>query len=373
MKGYEEIRELLRPNIASLVPYSCARNDFTGVAEVYLDANENWRDFVGGNGRNRYPDPLATKVRNGVEQALGLPAVDMVIGNGSDEIIDLLMRIFCIPGKDSVLLLPPTYGAYRVFADINDIAVRTCPLTPDFQFDFPALATVLAEEKAERTADGRQGRCKLLFICSPNNPTGNAFPLEQIERICAMFDGITVVDEAYFDFSPYPSAATLLDRYPRLVVMRTLSKSWALANARVGIAVASEAIIKTMINTKYPYNIGGPSQDLAVQALSQADAVRTAAEKIIADRDALAATLKGLPVVKRVYPSDANFLLVQVDDPDGLCLWLREQGIIIRNRSKELHCQGCVRITVGSDQENERLVEALERYGQRLSATKVFQ
>lgn len=360
MKGYDEIAGLLRPNIASLVPYSCARNDFKGVAEVYLDANENWRDFVGDKGRNRYPDPLSTKVREGVEQALGLPASDMVIGNGSDEIIDLLMRIFCVPGKDSILLLPPTYGAYRVFADINDVAVLTCPLTPGFQFDFPAFETALADEKANRIPEG--GRCKLLFICSPNNPTGNAFPLEQIERICAMFDGIVVVDEAYFDFSPYPSAATLLERYPRLVVMRTLSKSWALANARVGIAVACEAIIRTMINTKYPYNLGGPSQELAVEALAQAKAVEAASRKIIEAREALAAALAALPAVRKVFPSDANFLLVQVDDPDGLCLWLRDQGIIIRNRSKELHCRGCVRVTVGSDAENTRLVEALARY-----------
>ncbi len=358
---YEEIEGLLRPNIASLVPYSCARNDFTGVAEVYLDANENWRDFVGGQGRNRYPDPLSTKVREGVEQALGLPASNLVVGNGSDEIIDLLMRIFCVPGKDSVMLLPPTYGAYRVFADINDVAVRTCPLTPDFQFDFPALEHALAAEQAGRVPEG--GRCKLLFICSPNNPTGNAFPLEQIERICALFDGVTVVDEAYFDFSPYPSAATLSRRYPRLVVMRTLSKSWALANARVGIAVACEAIVRTMINTKYPYNLGGPSQELAVQALTQAPAVREAAQDIVEARDALACTLKKVPAVEKVFPSDANFLLVKVADPDALCLWLRDRGIIIRNRSRELHCQGCVRITVGSAIENRRLVEALEEYG----------
>lgn len=361
MTGCEEIQDLLRPNIVSLIPYSCARNDFKGVAEVYLDANENWRDFVGSQGRNRYPDPLATHVRESVERALGLPAANLVIGNGSDEIIDLLMRIFCIPGKDSVMLLPPTYGAYRVFADINDAAVLTCPLTRGFQFDFPALEAALAMENENRTSRG--GRCKLLFVCSPNNPTGNAFPIDQIERICAMFDGITVVDEAYFDFSPYPSAATLLQRYPRLVVMRTLSKSWALANARVGIAVACEAIVQTMVNTKYPYNLGGPSQELAVRALEHASEVKEASRKIVEARNALADKLRTLPAIKKVFPSDANFLLVKIADPDCLCQWLRSQGIIIRNRSRELNCEGCVRITVGSDVENRRLVEALEEYG----------
>lgn len=361
--GYEAIKELIRPNIAALVPYSCARNDFAGTAEVYLDANENWRDFVGDAGRNRYPDPLSTKVRKSVERALGLPASSLVIGNGSDEIIDLLMRIFCIPGKDSVLLMPPTYGAYRVFADINDVGTVSCPLTEDFQIDFPALERTLAQERLSRRAEG--GRCKLLFVCSPNNPTGNAFPVDQIRRVCDLFDGVTVVDEAYFDFSPYPSAATLLDRYPRLVVLRTLSKSWALANARVGIAVACEAIVRTMIDTKYPYNLGGPSQDLAVQALSKVDEVKAAAQRIVEARIALARRLEDLPVTLRVFSSDANFLLVKVRDPDGLCLWLRERGIIIRNRSRELHCEGCVRITVGSEAENERLVEALERYGRR--------
>ncbi|MFA6682541.1 MAG: histidinol-phosphate transaminase [Sphaerochaeta sp.] len=353
------MRELLRKNIANLVPYSCARNDFVGEAEVYLDANENWRDFVGDKGRNRYPDPLCSQVRKALDEVLGLPFANTVIGNGSDEIIDNLFRCFCNPGKDKAIIMSPTYGAYRVFADINDVLVNQVPLTPDFAIDFGALEAFLAQEK---TQGEDEGRSKLLFICSPNNPTGNAFPLDQIEKVCLLFDGITVVDEAYFDFSLLESAATLLSRFPRLVVLRTLSKCWSLANARVGIAVASEAICKVLTSMKYPYNVGGPSQELALRGLSESVRVEETLAVTLLEKKRMEEELPCLPCVVKLFPSDANFLLVRVGDADKLYHYLSQKGIIVRNRSRELYCENCLRITIGSKSENDKLLAALTAY-----------
>ena len=353
------MRELLRKNIANLVPYSCARNDFVGEAEVYLDANENWRDFVGDVGRNRYPDPLCTQVRKALDEVLGLPFANTVIGNGSDEIIDNLFRCFCNPGKDKAIIMSPTYGAYRVFADINDVLVRQVPLTTDFAIDFGALEIFLAREKIQGEDEHRS---KLLFICSPNNPTGNAFPLDQIERVCSLFDGITVVDEAYFDFSLLESAATLLSKFPRLVVLRTLSKCWSLANARVGIAVASEAICKILTSMKYPYNVGGPSQELALKGLMESDRVQQALAVTLLEKKRMEEELPLLPCVVKLFPSDANFLLVRVGNADELYHYLAQKGIIVRNRSRELHCENCLRITIGSKDENDKLLAALSAY-----------
>lgn len=352
------MKELLRANIANLIPYSCARNDFVGEAEVYLDANENWRDFVGDQGRNRYPDPLCTHIRRALAEVLDLPFANTVIGNGSDELIDNLFRCFCNPGKDRAIIMSPTYGAYRVFADINDVGIDQVPLTSGFAIDFEALQAFLEKEKLER----KEGRCKLLFICSPNNPSGNAFPLEQIERVCTLFDGITVVDEAYFDFSSYESAVTLLSKFPNLVVLRTLSKCWALANARVGIAVASKEICAVLTSMKYPYNVGGPSQELALKALAQGAQVEATKKETLAERARMAVALSGLACVVKVFPSDSNFLLVRVTDANKLYQYLAQRGIIVRNRSRELHCENCLRITIGSRGENDTLLSALKLY-----------
>ncbi len=352
----EQIPSLLRPNIAALIPYSCARNDFKGVADVYIDANENWTQYVGQPGRNRYPDPLATGVRNAVGTVVGVDPESVVIGNGSDELIDNLIRMFCIPGVDSIVTMPPTYGAYRVFADINDVPVEKCPLTAGFEIDFEGLGTLLSSKQPHG------GQRKLLFLCSPNNPTGNAFSLQQVQRVCAMFDGITVVDEAYFDFSPYDSAVTLLDEFPNLVVLRTLSKSWGLANARIGIMVSSQPVVSAMRNIKYPYNVGGPSQEAALAALSQAQEVARGAQDIVSRRDELADALAQVPCVRKVHHSDANFLLVEVTDAKAVYHYLAEEKIIVRDRSKELHCENCLRITVGSVEENRRLLAALYGY-----------
>jgi histidinol-phosphate aminotransferase len=353
------MRELLRDNIANLVPYRCARNDFTGAAEVYLDANENWQDFAGNKGRNRYPDPLCTAVRKQLEAVQGLPFSRTVVGNGSDEIIDNLFRMFCRPKADSVAIMSPTYGAYRVFADINDVRVDDIPLREDFSLDFPALEKFFASEQKSRTAEGR---CKLLFVCSPNNPSGNAFPLEQIERLCTLFDGIVVLDEAYFDFSPYESGVTLQKRYPNLVVLRTLSKCWALANARIGICVADEEICSVMASMKYPYNVGGPAQEVALQTLSRYEDVRRELGALVAARGEMERALETVPCVRKVYHSDANFFLVKVSDAKGLYRYLAGNGIIVRNRSSELHCDNCLRITVGSAEENRKVVDCMKSF-----------
>ncbi|AEV29115.1 histidinol-phosphate aminotransferase [Sphaerochaeta pleomorpha str. Grapes] len=353
------MKELLRDNIANLIPYSCARNDFKGKADVYLDANENWRDYVGDKNRNRYPDPLCTVLRTALDEVLGLPFSHTVVGNGSDEIIDNLFRMFCRPGKDSVIIMPPTYGAYRVFADINDVAVREISLTEDFALDFDALIQYLKQEKLERTADSR---CKMLFICSPNNPSGNAFPLDQIERVCSLFDGITIVDEAYFDFSPYASALTLQEKFPNLVVLRTLSKCWALANARVGICIASEELCAVMASMKYPYNVPGPSQEIALEVLKEASPVKAGLTSILAARKMMEKELLQIPCVEKIFPSDSNFLLVRVSDATALYRYLAENGIIVRNRSKEKYCANCLRITVGNEAENNALLTCMREF-----------
>ncbi len=353
------IRDLVRANIRGLTPYSSARNEFTGEAEVYLDANENWQGFVSFQEANRYPDPQARALRARIEAVLGLPYENTVIGSGSDELIDNLIRIFCEPRQDSILVMNPTYGAYRVFADINDVKVLSFDLTETFQIDLAALQAVLQQERAGRSGNGQ---LKMLFICSPNNPTGNAFDLATIETICTLFDGIVVVDEAYQDFSAKASAATLVAKYENVVVLRTLSKCWGLASARVGIALAAQAVVSLIAQVKYPYNLGGPSQALALEVLSKADEVKATLELIIEERERMGTALSALGCVEHVYPSDANFLLVRFDDARAVYRFLAERLIIVRDRSSQRHCQGCLRLTVGSIVENERLLAALKEY-----------
>ena len=351
-------KELMRPNIVDLIPYSSARSEFTGSAQVFLDANEHWRDFVGNTGRNRYPDPQHRALKQVVGSVLKLPEDLLVIGNGSDEMIDILFRIFCTPRKDKALLVSPTYGAYEVFANVNDVGVSHCLLKDDFALDLQKMDTIC---HMVNNGTPETGMHKLMFICSPNNPSGNSFPLEQIAMMAERFKGITVVDEAYYDFSDQVSAVSLLERCPRLVVLRTLSKAWGLANVRVGIAVANREIVETMHKVKYPYNLSGIAQELAIEALLRADEVYENIALMKEERTRLSERLKGYSFVEKVFPSDANFLLARVLDPDRLCAYLREQGIIIRNRSTVRGCYGCVRITVGSTAENDMLFQALDR------------
>ncbi len=344
------VKNLMRENIVSLDPYRCARDEFEGSAEVYLDANESWRKYIDFPGEiNRYPDPRSSAVRKALEEVLGLPYDSTIVGNGSDEIIDLLFRIFCNPGKDSVLLLGPTYGAYKVFASINDIKVNMIPLDEDFLPDVEAVKSAI-----DRFSP------KLLFICTPNNPTGNAVPLETIRSIASYNSAITVVDEAYGDFSREQSAASLVLENERVVLMRTLSKAWGLAGARVGIAMCSSEIHDAMYNVKYPYNLGLPSQLEALKALANAESVRAGVEYTIKERERLARLLERSSKVVKVYPSDANFLLVKVVDANEIYLGLQKKGVIVRNRSRELNCENCLRITVGSVEEDDRLLAALE-------------
>lgn len=345
------VMNLVRDNIRALEPYRCARDDFKGTAEVFLDANESWREYVGDAGINRYPDPRSEKLVAKAVEVLGLPEGYVAAGSGSDELIDLLLRIFCRPGKDSILLLPPTYGAYKVFASINDVKIEKVLLKDDFSLD----------EEAIRAALDRYSP-KLLFICSPNNPTGNSMDPEAIRRIAEYNKGLTIVDEAYQDFSDKPSAVSLVSENERVVVLRTLSKAWGLAGARIGLIIASEEIIGLVRNVKYPYNLGLPSQSEGIKALSQAEAVRAEVANTIRERERVA---KLLSASYEVIPSDANFLLVRIPEAEKVYDTLKQMGIITRLRSHEPKCKDGIRITIGSREENDRLLAALEVAGGR--------
>ena len=338
-----EIDALVRPNILALSPYSTARDDFKGQAEVFIDANES--PFP--NGWNRYPDPRQKALKARIAQIKGVSADRIFVGNGSDEAIDVLMRVFCTPGRDGVVSIAPSYGMYRVAADINDLPLKEVQLGEGFS---------LEPEKLLAACDGHT---KLIFLCSPNNPSGNAFPTGELLRIAEAFRGITVVDEAYIDFSSQPSLLPQLDAHPRLVVLQTLSKARGLAALRVGLAFASPRIIELMSRVKYPYNINAAAQELAMEALEEPIEAHVAT--ILAQRDRLMQELPRFPFVKKIWPSDANFLLVEVADADATYEHLTRDGIIVRNRNRVTGCRGCLRITVGLPEENDRLLASLTK------------
>jgi histidinol-phosphate aminotransferase len=340
---------LLRDNIKRLVPYSSARDEFKGEASVFLDANENSFGSPLPVAYNRYPDPLQWKVKYKLADIKGVPPQNIFLGNGSDEAIDVLYRAFCNPGVDNVILCPPTYGMYEVSANINDVVIRKVSLTPDFQLDIPPLQQAIDEHT------------KMIFICSPNNPTGNSIHREDIELLLNNFDGIVVIDEAYINFARQKTFIQELTEYPNLVVLQTLSKAWGLAALRVGMAFASEDIINVMNKVKPPYNINQAAQELALQALDNIGSVNEWIREIVIERDKLAAGFAQLPQVTTVYPSDANFILVKTTDANGIYNQLVEQGIIVRNRSKVELCAGCLRITVGTPAENIQLLAAMEQ------------
>ncbi len=340
------LKDLVRPNILTLEPYSCARNEFTGEARVYVDANENPYN----NGVNRYPDPMQTAVKRKVAALKGVRESQIFLGNGSDEAIDLPFRIFCRPGIDNVVAPAPTYGMYQVCADINDVEYRAVPMKPDFQLDIEAM-------KARIDAN-----TKLVFLCSPNNPTGNALCWEDIQWFLDHFAGITIVDEAYIDFSSKPSLLKELNRYPRMMVLQTFSKAWGQAAIRLGMAFAGEEIIRLMTNVKYPYNVNILTQQQALKVLDNAGEKDKAVREILQQRDTLRDRLNTLECVDKIYPSDANFLLVKVYDADNTYKFLADRGIIVRNRNRVTLCQGCLRITVGTPAENEEIITALKEY-----------
>ena len=341
------LQALVRPNIWNLVPYSSARSEFTGAASVFLDANEN--PF--NNPYNRYPDPLQQEVKALIAQLRGVAAGQIFLGVGSDECIDVVYRTFCRPGVDNVVAMSPSYGMYEVCADINDVEYRRVPLTDDFSLDADAMLA---------TADERT---KVMWICSPNNPTGNAFALDEIDAICSRFAGIVVVDEAYIDFSTRGSMLSCLDSLPNLIVMQTLSKAWGSASVRLGIAYASAEIIGIFNKVKYPYNISLLTQRYAIDLLKRHSEVTAWVKQLTTNRQWLIEALGSLRCVKYIYPTDANFVLVRVSDADAIYDYLRAGGIIVRNRNRVEKCLGCLRITVGTAEENEILINALKEYG----------
>ena len=341
----KDISKLVRPNIRNLAPYSSARDEFSGTEGVFLDANEN------PNGSyNRYPDPHQSQLKKVVASIKSVATENLFLGNGSDEVIDLIFRMFANPGKDKVIICPPTYGMYEVSANINDIEIVNIPLLPDFQLNKQAILQTIEEDAA----------IKLIFICSPNNPTGNL--IEGIEEIIEKFNGIVVVDEAYIDFSPASTKVQLIDMYPNLIVLQTLSKAWGLAGIRVGFAFAQAEIIALLNKIKAPYNISTLNQQQALLKLSNLDEFEAERKEILAERDRLEAELLTLPMVQKIYPSQANFLLVEVADANHVYNELVSRKVIIRNRNSVI--RNCIRITVGTKEENNILLTELKDISQ---------
>ena len=341
------LNNLLRENIKRLVPYSSARDEFKGEAKIFLDANENSFGSPLTKWYNRYPDPHQIKVKGKLSSIKNVPIQNIFLGNGSDECIDILIRAFCEPGRDSVLLCPPTYGMYEVSANINDAVVKKVSLTPAFQLDLPAIEEAIDDH------------IKMIFLCSPNNPTGNSLNREDIEMILNNYFGIVVIDEAYINFSRQRSFLQELKDYPNLVVMQTLSKAWGLAALRIGMAFASEDIVHVMNKIKPPYNINQASQELALQALEEVEQVNEMIKEIVKERTSLQNALLQIPYVQKIYPTDANFLLVKMINAREIYESLLEKEIVVRDRSKVELCEDCLRITVGTPSENNILVKAL--------------
>ena len=342
------INNILRDNIKNLTPYSSARDEYTGEGSVFLDANENAFGSPLETQYNRYPDPLQYKVKKRLSEIKGVPPRNIFIGNGSDEAIDILFRSFCNPGVDNVIIVPPTYGMYQVSANINDIEARKVLLTDEYQLNLEGIAEAIDKNT------------KLIFICSPNNPTGNSINRDDIETLLANFNGLVVIDEAYINFSRQKTFIQELTEYANLVVLQTLSKAWGLAGLRVGMAFASEEIIEVMNKVKPPYNVNEASQELALKALENVDLVNDWIKETLLQRDKLVLELKNFDFVLDIYPSDANFILVKMVDPKAVYNFLVQKGIIVRDRSKVELCEGCLRITVGTPAENETLLQTLQ-------------
>jgi histidinol-phosphate aminotransferase len=344
------VLSLVRENIKNLKPYSSARHEFEGKASVYLDANENPFGSPLPEAFNRYPDPLQWQLKFQLAKIKGVPAENIFIGNGSDEVIDLAYRIFCEPGRDNAIICPPTYGMYEVSAGINNVETKKINLTTDFQLD------------AEKILEALDAQSKLLFICSPNNPTANNMNRATVELLLNNFPGIVVIDEAYINYSRQKTFIQELTTYPNLIVMQTLSKAWGLAALRLGLAYASLDIIDLFNKVKPPYNVNLASQDLALEALQQTQQVNDWIRTTVSEKNALEKSLAAFPFVEKVHASDANFLLVKVLDADKLYQYLAANEIVVRNRSREVHCAGCLRITVGTPQENLQLINLLKKY-----------
>jgi histidinol-phosphate aminotransferase len=340
-----DINSMVRKNILTMKPYSSARDEYKGEAEVFLDANEN--PFP--SPYNRYPDPLQWNVKKKLGKLKGVAPEQIFLGNGSDEAIDLLIRAFCEPNHDSILITEPTYGMYSVCAEINAVNIQRTLLTPDFDIDLDALLNTL------------DASTKIIFLCSPNNPTGNLLSPEKIIALVKRFYGLIVIDEAYIDFSESKSFVEGLEKYPNLVVLQTFSKAWGLAGLRLGMGFASKEIIAVLNKIKYPYNVNIRTQELALEALENSHLKDAAVGSILQERTKLVKALRELRITDKVYPSDANFVLAKVHDAHGTYSYLMNNKIIVRDRSKVSLCNNCIRITVGTPEENQRLIEALQK------------
>lgn len=342
----KSLEQLVRPNIWKLKPYSCARNEFHGDAATFLDANENPYNAP----YNRYPDPLQTELKNKLLLLKGVKPQQVFLGNGSDEPIDLLIRAFCEPGGDNIVAIDPTYGMYEVAADINNVTYRKVPLSENFELDAGKLLAATDEHT------------KLIFLCTPNNPTGNCLSRTEIFKVINGFGGIVVVDEAYNDFSSEPSHTKDLATFPNLVVLQTFSKAWGCAGIRLGMAFASKEIIDILNKIKYPYNINLLTQEKALSILEGADTVKTWVEILLGERERLKQSLEQVACVRKIYPSDANFLLIRVDNADSAYQHLVKAGVIVRNRNNISLCRGCLRVTVGTPGENACFIDALKNW-----------
>ncbi|ANI88716.1 histidinol-phosphate transaminase [Arachidicoccus ginsenosidimutans] len=341
---------LLRTNIKKLKPYSSARDEFSGDAKVFLDANENSLGSPLLKWYNRYPDPHQSKLKQAIGAIKNIPAQHIFLGNGSDECIDLLYRSFCNPANDNVIICPPTYGMYEVSANINDVETRVAPLLDDFQLNLAHLEQLVDEHT------------KIIWLCSPNNPTGNSLKREDIEIVLNNFNGIVVIDEAYINFAKQKSFIQELDEYPNLVVLQTFSKAWGLAGLRLGLAFASKEIIEILDKVKPPYNINQATQELALKALEEVGQVNDMIREVVDMRDALGEVLAQFPTVEKVYPSDANFLLVKIKDARKAYEFLLTKGIVVRDRSKVKLIEDCLRITIGTEKENTEFVDVLGEF-----------
>ena len=338
-----DIRELLRENIRTLAPYSTARDEYQGELGIYLDANENPYD----NNYNRYPDPHQKNLKRRLAEIKGVPVEKIFIGNGSDEPIDLVFRLFCEPQRHNVVSIAPTYGMYKVAAAINDVQMREVQLEPGFTLD------------AEKLLAAADENTRLLFLCSPNNPSGNCFPKKEIEKVIRRFNGIVILDEAYIDFAGQPGFLSELDEYPNLVILQTLSKAWGMAGLRLGLAFAQPLIVDTLSRVKYPYNINVVTQKIVLEQLRKSPDAQIA--EIVSERGRVLEGLAKNPVIRKIHPTDANFVLVEVDEPRTIYDRLIGAGIIVRDRSRIKGCEGCLRITIGTPEENDRLLETLKK------------
>ena len=346
------ITSLIRDNIKKMKKYASARDEFSGRAKIYLDANENTIGSPTNQTLNRYPDPLQKQLRKSIANYKNIISPEHVfLGNGSDEAIDLIVRAFCEPRIDSLMIMSPTYSMYTVCANINDVAVLDVPLKPNFSIDVDQVINIATEKQP-----------KLIFICSPNNPSGNIFPEEDIEAVIRNTNSLIIIDEAYIDFSDTPSWNRKIATFPNLIVLQTFSKAWGMAGIRLGMAFSNTEVIAVLNKIKYPYNINDVTANIVLETIKYPERKEKMVKQIKVERQRLMKELKDISVVKDVLPSVANFFLARFDDPDAVYAYLSREGIIVRNRSRQLHCEGCLRITVGTREENSILCDALMQY-----------